>query len=146
MTTGWLLSVASDAGLPLDLAKQIAVASSGGQRPPFALVRDAMRWRMTFAAVAVLAGIVIAAALVPAGAVAAFSLIVLAQLLNASLETLGHAFRGLGRSAVEASLNVAQRTGAGLAAGLMLASRRAAPPGGPRRWRCRRRSRSSPAS
>lgn len=121
MTTGWLLSVASDAGLPLDLAKQIAVASSGGQRPPFALVRDAMRWRMTFAAVAVVAGIALGAALVPADAVAPFSLIVLAQLLNASLETLGHAFRGLGRSAVEASLNVAQRTGAGLAAALVLA-------------------------
>ena len=122
MTTGWLLSVASDAGLPLDLAKRIAVAASGGQRAPYALVRDAMRWRITLAAAAAVATVAVGMALVPSSTVAAFALIAAAQLLNASLETLGHAFRGLGRTTIEASLNLAQRGGAGLAAIILLAS------------------------
>jgi O-antigen/teichoic acid export membrane protein len=116
MTTGWLLSVASDAGLPLDLSKQIAQAVADGTRPPFALVRDTMRLRLALAAGAAVAGAAAGAALVPRSWLLAFVLVVLAQLLNATLETLAHAFRGLGRSEVDASVSLVQRSlGAGAA-------------------------------
>ena len=121
MTTGWLLSVASDAGLPLDLSKQIARTATDGARPPFALVRDTMRLRLAFAAVAALAGAAAGAALVPRSWLPAFVLVVLAQLLNATLETLAHAFRGLGRSEVDASVSLVQRSVGAVAACTVLA-------------------------
>jgi O-antigen/teichoic acid export membrane protein len=121
MTTGWLLSVASDAGLPLDLARQIAQASSDGGRPPFAPVRDAMRLRVALGAGATVVGVAVGILLAPDGLVPAFVVIVLAQVLNATLETLSHAFRGVGRSDVEASVSLVQRAASGLAACAVMA-------------------------
>ena len=121
MTTGWLLSVASDAGLPLDLARQMAQAAADGRSMPrFGVVRDALAARLGFAGVAVVIAVIVAIALVPMPLVAAFVVIALALLLNASLETVSHAFRGLGRSDLEASISLAQRLTAGTAACLVL--------------------------
>jgi O-antigen/teichoic acid export membrane protein len=124
MTTGWLLSVASDAGLPLDLARQLARAAARGERPAFAFVRDAMRARLLFAAIAAAGGVLIGAVVVPFANLGAFTVVVVALLLNACLETAGHAFRGLGRTDIEASLNLAQRAAAGIGACLALAAGR----------------------
>jgi O-antigen/teichoic acid export membrane protein len=121
MTTGWLLSVASDAGLPLDLARQMAQEASGGTPPRFVHVRDALVARLGLAAVATVIALAVGIVLVPLTLVPSFVVIAVALVANASLETLGHAFRGLGRSDIEASLSLAQRLAAGLAAGLVLA-------------------------
>ena len=121
MTTGWLLSVASDAGLPLDLARQMARgADRGSTGPRFADVRDALVARLGFAAAAAAIAFAVAIALVPMPLVPAFVVIALAFLLSASLETASHAFRGLGRSDLEASISLAQRLSAGAAACLVL--------------------------
>lgn len=121
MTTGWLLSVASDAGLPLDLARQMAQAASTGTVPRFAHVRDALVARLGLAAAATAIALAVAMLVVPLTLVPSFVVIAVALLLNASLETLAHAFRGLGRSDIEASIGLAQRLSAGIAAGLVLA-------------------------
>jgi O-antigen/teichoic acid export membrane protein len=115
MTTGWLLAVASDAGLPLDLARRMARAAAEGTRRD-ALVVDVMWWRVRLGLVAAGTGLAVGTWLAPPSLVAAFTLIVTAQLLAATLETLSHAFRGLRRSDIEASVTLAQRGGAGLAA------------------------------
>jgi O-antigen/teichoic acid export membrane protein len=108
MTTGWLLSVASDAGLPLYLARRIALERAAG-RTAFAPVSDVMRLRGGLGAVAVAAGIGVALAIAPQPVRIAFVIIVVAQLLNAAVETLSHAYRGLGRIDIEAGLILAQR-------------------------------------
>jgi O-antigen/teichoic acid export membrane protein len=116
MTTGWLLGVASDAGLPLYLAR--AVARRDGMLQ--AVVRDVMRVRVLLALVAFVIGAVVAAIWAPASSVAAFALIVVAQLAGAVLETLSHVYRGLGRSEVESTLTLAQRLATAVLASLVL--------------------------
>jgi O-antigen/teichoic acid export membrane protein len=108
MTTGWLLSVASDAGLPLYLAKRLA-RRAAGDAASFAPVAEALRIRAMLATVGSAAGLAIAVVLAPGASVLAFWMIVVAQLLNAVLETLAHAYRGLGRSEIESTIVVAQR-------------------------------------
>lgn len=108
MTTGWLLGVASDAGLPMHLATRVARAQASGA-PVGAIVRDAMRWRYVLGAVVLVVAAPIGAALAPAALVPAFILIVAHQLLGAMLETLAHAYRGLGRTDIESSLVLIHR-------------------------------------
>ncbi|MGQ0736877.1 MAG: oligosaccharide flippase family protein [Acidobacteriota bacterium] len=115
MTTGWLLSVASDAGLPLYLARRVA-ATGPETRPSFDDIAEVMRARVVFAELAVVAGLGLAFVLATNDAVFAFAVIVASQVLNAVVETLSHAYRGLGRSDIESSLVVAQRGATGLAA------------------------------
>jgi O-antigen/teichoic acid export membrane protein len=116
MTTGWILSVASDAGLPLFLAKLMA-GLTGAPRPiSFAAITSVMRVRMGLGIVAVAAGLMIGSMLVPTTLLAAFVVIVTAQLLNAVVETLSHAYRGLGRTNIESSLVVVQRGVTGIVA------------------------------
>ena len=114
MTTGWILGVASDAGLPLYLARAVARDAAATA----VVVRDVMRWRVAFAAVALIVGMLVAGVFAPVGYATAFALIVTAQLAGAALETLSHVFRGLGRSEIESTLTIAQR----LAAGLLIAA------------------------
>ncbi|MGH9659557.1 MAG: oligosaccharide flippase family protein [Bryobacteraceae bacterium] len=122
MTTGWILSVASDAGLPLFLAKRVAGMTGAAMPPSFGAIASVMRVRATFGAVAALAGLTIGAIVAPSSLLVAFGLIVTAQLLNAILETLSHAYRGMGRADVESRLVIAQRgvTGAAALATLLL--------------------------
>jgi O-antigen/teichoic acid export membrane protein len=107
MTTGWILSVASDAGLPLFLAKRMA--GLAGRPLSFAAIASVMRVRMGLGLAALAIGVAIGTMLAPATLLAAFVLIVAAQLLNAIVETLSHAYRGLGRTNIESGLVVAQR-------------------------------------
>jgi O-antigen/teichoic acid export membrane protein len=108
MTTGWMLSVASDAGLPIYLAKQMA-HSMARQTTSFAPVAEIMRARIAFGALAALAGLALAIAIAPQ-ALIPFAIIVIAQLLNAVLDTLSHAYRGIGRTNIESALVLSHRT------------------------------------
>jgi O-antigen/teichoic acid export membrane protein len=116
MTTGWILSVASDAGLPLFLAKRMAGLTGAAKPISFAAITSVMRVRMALGGVAVAAGLMIGSTLVPTPLLAAFVLIVIALLLNAVVETLSHAYRGLGRINIESGLVVAQRAVTGIVA------------------------------
>jgi O-antigen/teichoic acid export membrane protein len=108
MTTGWLLGVASDAGLPMFAATRVASAHAAGTgvRP---IAREVMKWRAWLAAAAALAGGLAGVALVPRAALLPFALIVLHQLFGAMLETLAHMYRGLGRTDVESTISLAHR-------------------------------------
>ena len=111
-TTGWLVGVATDAGWSMYLAREVA------RRPE--------AWRATFARVlsirAALAyfGLVIlvlgAGRFVPGEYRRAFVILVAAYLTSAVLETVGHLFRGLDRSEIEAAVQVSQRLAAGASA------------------------------
>jgi O-antigen/teichoic acid export membrane protein len=115
MTTGWLLGVASDAGLPMFLATRVARAQHTGL-PVYPIARAVLRRRTEFALVAGVAAMATAVVLAPWTAFVAFTLIVFHQIVGAMLETLVHAFRGLGRSDIESSLSLAHRGTVGLAA------------------------------
>jgi O-antigen/teichoic acid export membrane protein len=117
MTTGWILGVASDAGLPLYLARALA----GGDAPAGAVVRAVMRLRAKLAVAALIAGVLIATAWAPRPFVVAFAFIVTAQVAGAVLETLSHVYRGLGRSDIESTIVIAQRVfAAGLASAVLI--------------------------
>jgi O-antigen/teichoic acid export membrane protein len=118
VTTGWLLGVASDAGLPLHLAR--AAARYGSAVRPIAAA--VIRLRLAFAAAAFAAGSMLGWLWAPPGTRTAFALLVLAQILGATLETLGHLFRGLDRSELEAHVHLAQRLATGVAALTVLAA------------------------
>lgn len=109
MTTGWLISVASDAGLPLYLAKRLARARDAGHRASFATVAEVLRIRGVLGTIGSMAGLAIALIVAPGAGFFAFWMVVVAQLLNAVLETLAHAYRGLGRSDIESTIVVSQR-------------------------------------
>jgi O-antigen/teichoic acid export membrane protein len=108
MTSGWLLGVASDAGLPMHLATRVAHAHAAGLATA-PILRDAMRWRGWLALAAAAAGVAIGMLLLPAAAWAAFTLFVLHQLFGAVLDTVAHAYRGLGRTDIEATISFAHR-------------------------------------
>ena len=115
MTTGWLLGVASDAGLPMYLATRVAQAHGSG-RPVYPIARAVLRRRAEFGLIAAVAAMAVSVALVPLTAFTAFTLIVLHQLFGAMLDTLAHAFRGLGRTDVESTLALAHRAAVALGA------------------------------
>jgi O-antigen/teichoic acid export membrane protein len=120
MTTGWLLGVATDAGLSMYVAKAVASGSpvrrspgEGGSRTGAGLrglVSEVMAVRAAtaYAAAAIVA--LFSSQFVPAPWRLAFTLIVLAQLTGAVLDTLVHVFRGLQRSEIESALHLAQRS------------------------------------
>ena len=86
-TTGWLLSVASDAGLPLFLARE-AAQPTGGRQLSLESVRRVVRIRSMFGAVALASSLAIALIVVPRASVLTFVLIVCAQLATAVVDTL----------------------------------------------------------
>jgi O-antigen/teichoic acid export membrane protein len=120
MTTGWLLGVASDAGLPMYLATRVAQAIAHGAGVE-RIVHAVMRWRWMLGATAAACGAALGIALVPGYAVLAFVLIVTHQLFGAMLDTLAHAYRGLGRTEIESSLSLAHRGAIALGALTVLA-------------------------
>ena len=109
MTTGWLISVASDAGLPLYLAKRLARSVAAGERATFAPVADVLRLRGALGIIGSAVGLAVGVILTPGLTALAFWIIVIAQITNAVLETLAHAYRGLGRSDIESTIVVVQR-------------------------------------
>jgi O-antigen/teichoic acid export membrane protein len=118
MTTGWLLGVATDAGLPMYLATRAARARRGTAG---GIVNAVMQWRWRLGAAGAAAGALIGAVLVPGTAMLPFLLIVLHQLFGAVLDTLAHAYRGLGRTDIESSLSLVHRGAIALAALTVLA-------------------------
>jgi len=116
-TLGWMLSVASDFGLQLHLARAVS------RRPDAAgpIVRRLLRPRLALAAAAVAAAGPATLLLAPGPDAWPFFLLVLAQIVSSLAEFLNHFYRGLSRSDVEASLNLAQRVVTLAAVGLLLA-------------------------
>lgn len=113
MTTGWLLGVATDAGLSMFLARETARPRAGLRK----LFNEVMIVRGGLAYLAAASTALGVSAFVPSHWRLQFLLIVLAQLAGAVLETVGHAFRGMERSEIESALQLAQR-GVTAAAGL----------------------------
>jgi O-antigen/teichoic acid export membrane protein len=120
-TGGWFISLLTDLGLQLHLAREIAraPADAGG------ILHGLLRVRLGASAVAmtcVAAGLFVWS---PPGSGLAVFLIVLAAVASSLVEFLNYGYRGLSRSELEASLNLAQRglTLAGAAAALWIAPR-----------------------
>ena len=117
MATGWLLGVATDAGLSMHLARETARRSGEARQ----LLIEVLRLR---AGLAYLAATMIAfftPRIVPPNWKMQFVLIVLAQLTGAVIETIAHYFRGLGRSEIESTIHAACRFGTLVLAVIVLA-------------------------
>jgi len=105
MTTGWLLGVATDAGLSMYLARETAKLRGGSRT----LVAEVMGLRTATAYTAAAIAALFSSQFVPPEWRLPFTLLVLAQLTGAVLETLSHFFRGLERSEIESALHFSQR-------------------------------------
>lgn len=105
MTTGWLLGVATDAGLSMYLARE--TARHGARARP--LVGEVMGVRTATAYSAAAIAALFSSWFVPPHWRLQFTLVVLAQLTSAVLDTLAHFFRGLERSEIESALHLGQR-------------------------------------
>ena len=105
MATGWLLGVATDAGLSIYLARETARDPRRSRH--FVLEIVSLRAGLAFlaATIAVLA----TPSLVPGHWRRQFVLVVAAQLCGAILETIAHYFRGLQRSDIESAIHAAYR-------------------------------------
>lgn len=114
-TLGWLLSVASDFGLQLHMAR--AVSRQPGATGP--IIRRWLRPRLVLAAAALAVAIPATLVVAPSAERWPFFLIVCAQLVSSLTEFLNHVYRGLSRSDVEASLNLAHRLATVAAVGLL---------------------------
>ena len=103
--TGWLLGVATDAGLSMYLARETAREPRRGRQ--FVLEIIGVRAGLAFmaATIAVLA----TPYLVPRHWRMQFVLVVTAQLCGAIVETIAHYFRGLQRSEIESAIHAAYR-------------------------------------
>ena len=103
MATGWLLGVATDAGLSMHLARE--TARHRGRR----LLVDVISLRAGLAFVAATLLFLVAPRMVPGHWRIQFIVIVLAQLAGAVTETIAHYFRGIQRSEIESAIHAAQR-------------------------------------
>jgi len=105
MGTGWLLGVATDAGLSMHLARETARHRAHAR----ALLGEVMvvRAGLAYTAAAIVA--LLAGQFVPPHWKLQFVLVVLAQLTSAVLETVAHFFRGLERSDIESAIHLVQR-------------------------------------
>ena len=119
MATGWLLGVATDAGLSMYLARETARGGvptartlRGGVFEPrrsrqFVLEIVSLRAGLAFAVATIT--VLATPALVPGHWRMQFVLVVMAQLCGATLETIAHYFRGLQRSEIESAIHAAYR-------------------------------------
>jgi O-antigen/teichoic acid export membrane protein len=105
MATGWLLGVASDAGLSMHLARETARDPRGARQRMIEVV--SLRAGLAFFAATV--GVLITPYLVPRHWRMQFVLIVMVQLCGAVIETVAHYFRGLQRSEIESTIHAAHR-------------------------------------
>ena len=105
MGTGWLLGVATDAGLSMHLARETARHRAGARQ----LLGEVMVARAGLAYLAAAMVPLFVGQMVPPHWKLQFVLVVLAQLTGAVLETVAHFFRGLERSDIESAIHLAQR-------------------------------------
>lgn len=105
MATGWLIGVATDAGLSMHLARETARDPRRGRQ----LLFDVIGFR---AGLAFLAATVVALTspyFVPAQWRLQFVVIVVAQLAAAVLDTIAHYYRGLQRTNIESAIHTVYR-------------------------------------
>jgi O-antigen/teichoic acid export membrane protein len=105
MATGWLLGVATDAGLSMHLARETA-RHRERSRP---LLIETLQLRAGLAFVAATLIVFFTPKIVPPHWKMQFALVVFAQLTGAVIETVAHYFRGLQRSEIEAAIHAAHR-------------------------------------
>lgn len=108
MATGWLLGVATDAGLSMHLARETARQQSlrvGGRQLLFEVI--GVRVGLAFLAATIVA--LAAPVMVPAHWRIQFIVIACAQLAGAVVETIAHYFRGIQRSEIEAAIHATHR-------------------------------------
>jgi O-antigen/teichoic acid export membrane protein len=105
MATGWLLGVATDAGLSMHLARESA-RRSGRDRQ---LLIEVLRLRAGLAYVAATMIAFFTPQLVPPHWKMQFVLVVFAQITAAIVETVAHYFRGIGRSEIESAIHASHR-------------------------------------
>ncbi len=105
VTLGWILSVASDFGAQLHVARAVA------RRPhqAGAIVRPWFRLRLVSTVAALGVAMPITIGLAPRAEAPAFFAVVLAQLVSALVEFVNHYYRGLSRTEIESSLTIAHR-------------------------------------
>ena len=104
MGTGWLLGVATDAGLSMYLARE---ASRHRERAR-TLLGEVMVVRAGLAYSAAVVIALFAGQMVPPHWKLQFVLVVLAQLTGAVLDTVSHYFRGLERSDIESAIHLSR--------------------------------------
>ena len=105
MATGWLLGVATDAGLSMHLARETARQPRRGHQ----LLVDVLSLRAGLAFLAGTGAVLLTPYLVPRQWRLQFVLIVVVQLFGAVIETIAHYFRGLQRSEIESAIHAAHR-------------------------------------
>ena len=103
MATGWLLGVATDAGLSMHLARETS------RRRSRQLLFEVISVRIGLAFVAATIATAAAPVMVPAHWKIQFIVIVLAQLAGAVIDTIAHYFRGIQRSEIESAIHTAHR-------------------------------------
>jgi O-antigen/teichoic acid export membrane protein len=107
--TGWLLGVATDAGLSMYLARETARGGVSEPRRGRQFVFEIIGVRAGLAFVAATIVLLVTPSLVPRHWRVQFVLVVAAQLCGAILETIAHYFRGLQRSEIESAIHAAYR-------------------------------------
>lgn len=105
MATGWLLGIATDAGLSMHLARETARDPRRSRQ----LMLEVVALRGGLAFLAATAVVLLTPYLVPRHWGVQFVLIVLVQLCGAVIETIAHYFRGLQRSEIESAIHGAHR-------------------------------------
>lgn len=105
MATGWLLGVATDAGLSMYLARETARQPRRSRQ----FLVEILSLRAGLAFLAATIAVLLAPVLVPAHWRIQFVLVVAAQLCGAMTETIAHYFRGLQRSEIESAIHAADR-------------------------------------
>jgi O-antigen/teichoic acid export membrane protein len=116
-TLGWMLSVGTDFGLQLYVAREVA------RSPHLAagILRPILRLRIELAAAAIVLVVPLAFIWLPRSDGMSFVLITAAYLASSLVEFLNYVYRGLSRSDLESSLNLAQRLTSLVAALILLA-------------------------
>jgi O-antigen/teichoic acid export membrane protein len=104
-TMGWMLSVATDFGLQLHLAREVARAPDEAGRALWPLLRI----RSLTLIGGVLVALPLSALWLPARHAVPFACIAISYLLTSLVEFLNYAYRGLNRSDLESALNFGQR-------------------------------------
>jgi O-antigen/teichoic acid export membrane protein len=105
MATGWLLGVATDAGLSMYLARE--TARQPRRSPQFIIEIIGLRAGLAF--LAATATVLLSPLLVPAHWRLQFVIVMVAQLCGAVVETIAHYFRGLQRSEIESAIHAGHR-------------------------------------
>lgn len=112
MATGWLLGVATDAGLSMHLARETARLrghAATARQAERQLLLEVVSLRSGLAFLAATIAVLSAPYLVPAHWRLQFVVIVIAQLAAAVVETIAHYYRGIRRSEIESIIHSGYR-------------------------------------